>query len=122
MSVRFVPSRVEGLPGVTCVVVHSDRIELESEGAWRSFAFSAMGCPTSLLGRLLRPLGVRVGCYVIGARDCFHEPRDQFFRFDASPPFTVFLEDAAEGRERELFARIRDCINLSGRYVTDDLG
>lgn len=120
--IQFRPSRVEGLPSVTSVVVHPDRIQVESEGTWRTFSFATMGRPHGLLGALLRPLGIRVGRYVIGARDCFHEPHEQFFRFDASPPFTVFLIEHPDEGFRELFVRIRDCIESSGRYTTDDLG
>lgn len=121
-SVRFRPSRVEGLAQVTCVVVHADRLEVESAGAWLTFPYWEMGRPQTLFGRLLHPLGVRVGRYVIGARDWFHAPRDRFFRFDASRPLTVFLPDMPDDEGRRLFIEIRECIHSSARYVTDDLG
>lgn len=100
----------------------ADRVEVESEGTWRTFSFATMGRPQSLLGHFFRPLGLRVGRYIIGARDCFHEPHEQFFRFDAAPPFTVFLPPHPDESFRELFVRVRDVIASSGRYTTDDLG
>jgi hypothetical protein len=43
-SVRFAPSRVEGLAAVAEVVVWRDRIELLSEGRWVTYRFSDIAC------------------------------------------------------------------------------
>lgn len=120
--IQFAPSRVEGLPAVTRVVVHPDRLEIESEGTWRTSPFARMGRPRTVVGKLFRLVGIRVGPYLIGARDWFHAPRDRFLRFDASPPLTVFLPDTPDEESRALYIQIRDCIHSSGRYATDDLG
>ena len=41
-GLRLVPSRVEGLPEVTEVVVFPERLELFSAGEWLTFPFAQM--------------------------------------------------------------------------------
>src|SRR5262249_26155135 len=84
---RFVPSRVAGLPAVAEVAVFPDRIELLSNDRWAVFPFAdiARWPRPRWLGRLLRSLPV------VGERDHFHAPPDRFFRFFTTPPVTVYM-------------------------------
>src|SRR5262245_4580231 len=88
---RFVPSRVEGLPNVTEVVVHPDRLELNSAGQWVILRFRDIArwpSPT-WLWRLLTRLGWRPNWLPVADRDWFHKPPDRFFAFYSSPPVVV---------------------------------
>jgi hypothetical protein len=122
---RFVPSRVEGLPGVSEVVVRPDRLELRSDGRWVVLPFDAMArWPRPVqLWRLLSRLGWRPRWLPVGDRDWFHPPRDRFFRFYTDPPLTVFLadEDRGIGYGDTLFRRVQEVI-ASGGFNTYDLG
>ncbi len=123
--VRFVPSRVDGLPSVTEVAVSPDRLELLSEGRWVVIRFRAIARwhRYAWLGRLLARLGSIRGWPAVADRDWFHPPAERFFRFYTTPPITVFLVD--EPREtaygHTLFRRVQDVIAVGG-FTTFDLG
>jgi hypothetical protein len=125
-SLRFVPSGVDGLPGVTEAAVFPDRLELLSEGKWVVIRFIDVA-RWNRRGWLFRPLarlglGVR-GWPSVADRDWFHPPPGRFFRFYFSPDLTVFMPD--ESREVEygetIFRRIQTVIGLGG-FGTFDLG
>jgi hypothetical protein len=48
---RFVPSRVEGLPDVAEVVVRPNRLEVLSQGRWHSFRLADITRSPSKRGR-----------------------------------------------------------------------
>ena len=122
---RFIPSRVEGLPGVSEVIVRPDRLELRSGGRWVVLPFDGMARwpRPARLRRLLSRLGWRPRWLPVGDRDWFHPPRDRFFRFPTDPPLTVFLadEDGGIGYGETLFRRVQGVIE-SGGFSTNDLG
>src|SRR3954469_13489553 len=122
---RFVPSRVEGLPDVSEVVVRPDRLELRSGGGRVVLAFDDLArWPRPVrLRRLLSRLGRRPKWLPVADRDWFHPPRGRFFRFYSDPPLTVFLadEDPGIGYGETLFRRVQDVIQ-SGGFNTFDLG
>jgi hypothetical protein len=124
-SITFVPSRVEGLPGVSEVVVRPDRIELCSAGEWVSarFADIARWPRPAWPWRLASRYGRRPRWLPVADRDWFHPPRDRFFRFYTDPPPTVFLadEDRGIGYWESLFRRVEEVIE-SGGFHTCDLG
>ena len=122
---RFVPSRVEGLPDVGEVIVRPDRLELLSAGRWVVFRFAeiARWPRPARLWRLLYRLGWRPRWLPVADRDWFHPPRDRFFRFYTIPPLKVFLadEDREIGYGETLFRRVQEVIG-SGGFHTFDLG
>jgi hypothetical protein len=122
---RFVPSRVEGLPDVSEVAVRPDRLEFFSGGKWIVIRYSEIArWPRPVwLWRLAARHGWRPRWLPVGDRDWFHPPRDRFFRFYTDPPLTVFLadEDRGIGYGETLFRRVREVIE-SGGINTDDLG
>ena len=124
-SLRFVPSRVEGLPDVSEVVVRPDRLELLSAGRWAVIGFAeiARWPRPARLWRLLFRLGWRPRWLPVADRDWFHPPPDRFFRFYTNPPVTVFLtdEDGEIGYGETLFRRVQEVIG-SGGFHTFDLG
>jgi hypothetical protein len=123
-ELRFTPSRVDGLRGVTEVAVYPDRLELLAEGRWVSFRFAEIAAwprPRLLwkwLSRLGRPVRLPVG-----ERDWFHPPAERFFRFFTEPPIVVYLPDEPEGTDygRTLFRRVQDVMEEGG-FWTYDLG
>ena len=122
---RFVPSRAEGLPGVSEVVVRPDRLDLRSGGRWVVFPFAKMARwprPT-WFWRLLYRLGWRSMWLPVADRDWFHPPRDRFFRFYCDPPLKVYMtdEDKDIAYGETLFRRVQDVIS-SGGFSTNDLG
>jgi hypothetical protein len=125
MSLRFVPSRVDGLPGVTEVVVYPDRLELLSAGCWVTFLFADIASwprPAWLWRRLAR-LGWRPRWLPVGECDWFHPPSERFFRFYTRPPIVVYM--AEESTETDygntLFWRVQELM-LVGRFNTWHLG
>lgn len=124
-SLRFVPSRAEGLPDVSEVVVHPDRLELRSAGRWVVLPFVEMARwpRPARVWRLLFRLGWRPGWLPVADRDWFHAPRDRFFVFYSKPRIKLFLveEDTNTSYGQTLFRRVQDVIN-SGGFTTCDLG
>ena len=124
-SLRFTPSRVEGLPDVSEVVVRPDRIELRCAGEWVivKFADTARWPRPAWLWRLAARHGQRPRWLPVGDRDWFHPPRDQFFLFYTRPLIKVLLadEDRGIGYGETLFRRVQEVIE-SGEFNIYDLG
>jgi hypothetical protein len=124
-GLRLVPSRVEGLPEVTEVVVFPDRVELCSAGEWLSFPFAQMAewPRPAWLWRLLSRLGWQRRFSVVGERDWFHPPADRFFRFFTSPRVVVYMPDEpAETSYADSWFRRVQVVMLRNRFNTWDLG
>ena len=123
--VRFVPSRVEGLPGVTEAAVFPDRLELNTANSRVRYPFAAMARwprPAWLWRRLFR-LGLRPRWLPVADRDWFHSPPGRFFAFYTTPPVKVFMpaDDVPSPYAETCFFRVQQAINAGG-YSTFDLG
>src|SRR5688572_7024553 len=122
-SLRFVPSRVEGVPAVTEVAVFPDRIELQSDGVLRVIRFQSIA-RWRRHGWLWRPLasvGWTCGHPCVADRDWFHPPSERFFRFYTEPSITIYMTDepAGTGYAQSIFRQVQDVIALGG-YTTFD--
>src|SRR4051812_46800267 len=73
-GIRFVPREFEGLPAVTEVVVFPDRLEVETEGVWKTVWFRDIARRQQpLLTELFRRLlGRQVGRRAPGGRAFGH--------------------------------------------------
>jgi hypothetical protein len=123
-EVRFCPSRAEGLPDVRGVVVHPDRLEVNTAGSWLTFPFSRIGRrQESRVVSLVKRLAGRAPWPVMVAdRDWFHAPRDRFFLWYTDPPLrTCMPEDEPADRASSYFLRIQTVLTKGG-YATYDLG
>jgi hypothetical protein len=124
-ELRFVPSRVDGLPGVTSVTVFPDRIELASAAAvvTHRFADIALWPAPALLWKLLYRFGVKPRWLPVADRDWFHEPADMFFTFYTKPPLKVCmpLDESKEDYGSSYFVRVRNVLRTGG-FDTFDLG
>ncbi len=122
---RFVPSRVEGLPDVTEVAVYHDRLELLSAERWVSFQFAdlAVWPRPAFLRKWLARLGLRPRWLPVGERDWFHPPSERFFRFYTRPRIVVYMPDepVETNYGDTLFRRVQD-VMLEGGFNTWDLG
>ena len=123
--VRFVPSHVEGLPGVTEAAVFPDRLELTTAHGQVRYPFAAMARwprPAWLWRRLFR-LGLRPRWLPVADRDWFHPPPGRFFAFYTTPPVTVFMpaDDVPSPYGETCFFRVQQAIHAGG-YSTFDLG
>ncbi|WP_020474759.1 hypothetical protein [Zavarzinella formosa] len=126
-GLRFVPSAVEGLPGVAEAAVFPDRLELLSGDKWVVIRFRDIARWHHWLGWLYRPLarrGFRVrGWPMVADRDWFHPPAGRLFRFFTTPPITVFMPDeppeTAYGQT--MFRRVQNVL-ADGGFSTFDLG
>jgi hypothetical protein len=123
-SLRFVPSRVEGLPLVTEVVIFPDRLELLSAGQRVVFRLTDIAqWPRPVrLRRFLSRLGWHPRWLPVGERDWFHPPPGRFFRFYTTPPIVVYMpvdEPLEYGPSNFLRAQM---VMLSAGYHTWDLG
>jgi hypothetical protein len=124
-GLRFIPTRVEGLPEVTEAAVFPDRLELCSAGKWVCFRFVEMveWPHPAWLWRLLARFGWRRRSMLVGERDWFHPPSGRFFRFFTSPRIVVYMPDeAAETNYGSTwFRRVQDVMERGG-FTTWDLG
>jgi hypothetical protein len=124
-GLRFVSSRVEGLPSVTEVAVFPDRLELLSADRWVVIRFLdiARWYRRGWLYRPLARLGWVRGYPSVADRDWFHPPSGRFFRFFTEPPVTVYLPDepAETGYGQTMFRRVQDVMGAGG-FGTFDLG
>jgi hypothetical protein len=122
-SVRFCPSRAEGLPDVREVVVCLDRLEVNTSGQWVTFPFRAIGRRQEPAVRsfLKRLIGRAPWARVVGERDWCRAPQDRFFRWYTSPQLTTFMPESESRHYAEsLFPRIHQVLS-SGGYCTFDL-
>jgi len=125
-TVRFVPSAVEGLPGVSEAVVFPDRLEMLSEGSRVVIRFQdiARWRRRAWLYRRLARLGLGVrGAPAVADREWFHSPAGRFFRFYTEPALTVYLPDEAGDCDygETMFRRVQSVIEAGG-FGTFDLG
>jgi hypothetical protein len=123
-SLRFVPSRVEGLPEVSEVRLFPDRIEARSAGKWLTFRFIEMvrwPQPVWFWRLLRRATGRPVGLPV-GDRDWFHSPPDRYFSLYTDPRLVLFMPtDEPDEYGRGTFAQIQYVLSAGG-FSTLDLG
>ncbi len=123
-SLRFVPSAAEGLPSVSEVVVHPDRLEVKSQGKWLTFPFKEIARPqeSRLLSIVKRLFGTTPCPPMVADKDWFHPPKDRFFRWYTQPPLvTLMPEDELEEYGASYFVRIQEVLR-SGGYAAFDLG
>jgi hypothetical protein len=125
LSVRFVPSRVEGLAAVTEVAVYPDRLELLSAGRWVSFRLEDIATwpKPAFIRRWLARCGWRPSCIPVGERVCVGSPSERFFRFYTWPQIVIYMPDetAVSDYRKTLVRRVQD-IMLEGGFRTWDLG
>jgi hypothetical protein len=124
-SIRFIPSRVEGLPDVAEVVIGPDRLDLYSAGRWISFRFVNIATwpHPRAFWRWLARQGWWPHWLPVGERDWFHPPSERFFRFYTKPPLTIYLNDEPREAswEKTRFGQIVETIREGG-FNTWDLG
>jgi hypothetical protein len=111
-SLRFVPSRVEGLPEVTEVAVFPDRLEACSAGRQVTVRFDAIAewPRPAWLWRLLARLGWRPRWLPVGERDF------------CPTPLTLYMPDERGVPYPEtVFRRLQDVLRKGG-FSTWDLG
>ena len=122
-SVQFTPSRVEGLPAVSGVIVFSDRMELTSEGRLVTVRFAGIAKwpRPRWLARLRKRLG-RGMWLPVADRDFFHAPPDRFFRFYTDPPVVVYIPvEDSYSPHAGCFAAVKQVLGAGG-FDTFDLG
>jgi hypothetical protein len=124
-GIRFVPSRVEGLPAVTEVGIFPDRLEVCTSGEWKVFPFTeiAQWPPPVLLWRTANRFGIRPRFLPIGERDWFHPPMERFFQFFTKPPIIIYMPEEPDDTTygATIFHRIQDVMRAGG-FTTWDLG
>jgi hypothetical protein len=123
--IRFIPSRVDGLPDVTDVAVFPDRLEVNSAGRWSVFPFVqiAKWPSPAWFWQLLYHLRGRRHRLPVGDRDWFHPPPDRFIAFYTTPKLVIYMpKDEMQGPYQEtVFTRVQEVIAVGG-FGTFDLG
>ena len=125
-TLRFVPSAVEGLDGVSEVAVYPTRLEFwtGAKSVVIRFIDIARWYRYPWFYRTLARLGLGIhGWPAVADRDWFHPPEMRSFRFYTQPPITVHMTD--EPREttygKTMFCRMRE-VMAAGGFATNDLG
>ncbi len=122
-GLRFVPSRVEGLPAVTEVAVYPDRLELLSAGRWVSFRFEDIAAWPSpaFIRQWLARLGWRPHWLPVGERKWFDASVERFYCFYTWPQIVVYMPPESEEIHdgRTLFRRVQDVMLVGGFRAWD---
>ena len=122
-QLQFVPSRVEGMIGVTSVTIFPDRLQVASTAGvvTHRFADIARWPNPRLFWRALYRLGVKPRWLPVADRDWFHEAPDMFFEFYTRPRLRVFmpLDESKETYGSGVFARIQNVMRLGGFHSLD---
>lgn len=122
--VSFVPSRVEGIDGVTEVTVFRDRLELQTVRERLTFRFGDIGRrqEPGVVSALKRCFLVRPYPRMIADRNWFLAPPDRYFKFYTNPPITVYMPaDDTWEYVGSCFLKIQQVVR-SGGFETFDLG
>jgi hypothetical protein len=117
MSVRFVPSRVQGVDGVREVEVHPDRLELHTDQGLRVLPLADFAAAMST-GQKLKGLVGLAEPRMVGVRDWFCAPAERYFRFAADPALIICMP---EQNSDEIWTAIRETM-AAGGFDTLDLG
>ena len=124
-SLRFTPSRVEGLADVEAVTVFSDRIELSSSTGVvaHRFAEIARWPYPRWVWKLLQQLRLRPRRLPVADRDWFHASADMYFEFYTTPRVKLFMpvDERTDDYASAYFVRIQVVI-AQGGFNTVDLG
>jgi hypothetical protein len=124
-GLRFVPSRVRGLPDVTEVAFHADRLEVRTDGQWIVYRLAEMveWPRPAAVWRALAHFGWRRRSMPVGEKDWFHPPSERFMRFFTQPRLVIYMPDEPEETNYgdTLFRRIQD-VMLEGGFSLSDLG
>jgi hypothetical protein len=115
-------SRVDGVEGVTEVLVHADRIELIGAREPVMFEFQSLYCARTTWLERLRDVIRRWPRY-IADRDWFHAPHERFFRLYTIPPVTVYMppEPMDTAYDETVFVKFQSVVR-SGGFDTWNLG
>ena len=125
-GLRFVPSRVDGLPDVTDVAVFPDRLELLSAGKWVVIRLLdiARWYRRGWLYRPLARLGFGVwGWPSVADRMWYPRPGVSYFDFYTSPPIVVHVPyyPTDIGQMDTMFQKVKQ-VMATGGYSTFDMG
>jgi hypothetical protein len=125
-GLRFVPTDVEGLPGVTEVAVFPDRLEFLSEGNWVTVHLLdvARWYRRGWLYRPLAHLGFGVwGWPSVADRMWYPRPGVSFFEFYTKPKIVVHVPyyPTDVGHMDTVFQRVKRVL-ATGGFSTFDLG
>ena len=121
---RFVPSRVDGVPDVVEAAIYPERLELRCADRLLVYRFDEIAewSSPAWLWRLFARMGFRPKWLPVGERDWFHPPRERYFRFFTNPRITLYMPDEPpETYSQTLFRRVQDRMREGG-FDTWDLG
>ena len=123
LCLRFVPSRVEGMPAEE-VVVYPDRLELKADGRTTTIRLAdiARWPRPSWFWKRLYTIGWRPRWLPVADRNWVHPPRDRFFRFYTEPPLVIYMPDSEPAEySGSCFVQLRQLLE-SGGFHSFDLG
>jgi len=115
-----VPSRVDGLAGVTEVIVRPARIELRSGGRWVvvRLANIARWPGPARVRRLLARIGWHPRPVMVVDRSWSGPPPGRFFRFYTDPMMVVCMPaDEPSGLGGSCFARVQEVMRAGGFHT-----
>jgi hypothetical protein len=121
---RLTPSRVDGLAGVTEVIVRPARVEFRSRGRCVVVHLAAIARwpRPALVRQLLARVGWHPRPLLVADRDSAGLPAGRFFRFYTNPPLTVCMPaDEPVGLGGSCFARVQEVMQVGG-FHTLNLG
>lgn len=125
-SIRFVPTRVDGLDGVDEVTAYPDRLALQcgkelGEHSWLYLVEKwPWWVPAASFGRWLYRRGWRSGGLMVGERDILAVPLPMV-TFFTQPPLTIWMPDERDVPYPQTVFRMISEVLLSGGFATIDM-
>jgi hypothetical protein len=119
---RVVPTRTEGLPGVTEVVFYCDRMAVCSAGEWRVIPFApfARWPRPAGLRKMLAWFGYRPPWRTIADRNWVDTETKSLFVFYSNPPIKIWLF-YSEDYVASPYFQVQQLLRQGG-YDTFDIG
>ena len=121
---QFAPSKVDGFPNVTEVIIHPEYLKILSDNQWSTFHFDdiAQYPRPKWIWRCLKRTGLYSSQPFVGEREWFNAPAERFVRFYTKPEITIFMPVNEPEKYFDSYYWRAQIIILKGDFHTCDLG
>lgn len=113
MKIEFVPTKYEGIAGVSKVEVYSDRLVIFTQDGEVELSYSSVArWPKPVfLSKLLTNIWIWPSFLPVADRNWFNTPGKRYFEFYTSPRIKLYVPDTEEmGYSDSIFCKVREVI------------